>query len=326
MKKSISIIIPVFNEKGNVEGITSALQAILTKLNYNCTITFIDDGSNDGTLEAVRQQSILFNNIFYISLSRNFGHQNALKAALDHSDSDCVITMDGDMQHPPGLILQLIREWEAGNDIVYTVRKDSKDMPRIKRKASALFYNLLNKLSGIKLEAGTADFRLLDRKIVDILRNFQEDEPFWRGIVKWVGFTQASVEYSPEVRKSGTSKYTFKKMLAFGLQGITSFSTKPLTIAIFLGFICALLSLLYVPYVFWSIYYGHAISGWASLIVTIAFLGGLQLMILGIIGMYLGKLFIQSKKRPHYIIKESTLNYKTIKMENQGNKSGTEFI
>ena len=308
MKKSISIVIPVFNEMENVEGIVRSLQTVISTLAYECTITFIDDGSNDGTLETIRQQSLLFNNIFFISLSRNFGHQNALKAALDCSNSDCVITMDGDMQHPPELIPELIKQWEDGNDIVYTIRKDINQLPKMKSKTSALFYNLLNKLSGIQLEAGTADFRLLDKKIVNILRNFQEDEPFWRGLVKWVGFRQVSIEYSPELRKFGTSKYTLKKMLAFGLHGITSFSTKPLTVAIYIGFICALLSLLYVPYVFWSIYYGHAISGWASLIVTVAFLGGLQLMILGIIGMYLGKLFMQSKKRPHYIIKENTLN------------------
>ena len=307
MKKCISILIPVYNEKDNIEQLVKSLQTVISGLPYDCTITFIDDGSNDGTLECIRQQSSICNNVFFISLSRNFGHQNALKAGLDYSNSDCIITMDGDMQHPPCLIPQLIKEWEAGKDIVYTIRKDYDDQPGMKRRSSALFYKVLNKLSGMELEAGTADFRLLDKKIVNILRDFQEEEPFWRGIVKWVGFPQASIEYLPEARKFGKSKYTIRKMLSFGLQGITSFSTKPLTIAIYLGFTVALLSLLYFPYVFWSIYSGHAISGWASLIVTVAFLGGLQLMILGIIGMYLGKLFMQSKKRPHYIIKETAI-------------------
>lgn len=309
MKKCVAILIPVYNEKDNIEQLVNSLQAVISGLPYDCTITFIDDGSTDGTLECIRQQSSIYNNVFFISLSRNFGHQNALKAGLDCCKGDCIITMDGDMQHPPSLIPDLIKQWEAGKDIVYTIRKDHNEQPGVKRRSSALFYKVLNKLSGMELEAGTADFRLLDRKIVNILRDFQEDEPFWRGIVKWVGFPQASIEYLPEVRKFGKSKYTIRKMLSFGLQGITSFSTKPLTIAIYLGFTVALLSLLYFPYVFWSIYFGHAISGWASLIVTVAFLGGLQLMILGIIGMYLGKLFIQSKKRPHYIIKESLPNY-----------------
>ena len=305
MKKSISIIIPVYNEVDNVEEIVKCVQAIISNLPYDCVITFIDDGSDDGTLEIIREQCQLNGNISFISLSRNFGHQNAIKAALDYCTTDCIITMDGDMQHPPELIPQLIEKWEAGNDIVYTVRIDSKKLSGFKRKTSSIFYKLLNYLSGIEIEEGTADFRLLDKKIVSILCSLEEDNLFWRGLVKWVGFRQASIEYSPELRKFGKSKYTFKKMVAFGLDGITSFSTKPLTIAIYLGFICALLSLLYIPYVFWSIYSGRAISGWASLIVTIAFLGGLQLMILGILGIYLGKLFMQNKKRPHYIIRES---------------------
>ncbi|MEO8412744.1 MAG: glycosyltransferase family 2 protein [Ginsengibacter sp.] len=305
MKKSVSIIIPVYNERDNVEAMVWALREVISKLSYICTITFIDDGSNDGTLENIRQQSLLYSNVFFISLARNFGHQNALKTALDFNKSDCVITIDGDLQHPPSLIPKLIEKWEEGNEIVYTIRKDDKtELPILKRKTSNLFYNLLNNLSGIQLEQGTADFRLLDKKVVDILRNFDEDDLFWRGLVKWVGFKQVSVEYIPEIRKHGKSKYTYRQMMAFGLKGITSFSTKPLTIAIYFGFSTACLSLFYIPYVLYSIYFGHAISGWASLIVTVAFLGGLQLMILGIIGIYLGKLFIQSKKRPHYIVKE----------------------
>ncbi|MDQ6845774.1 MAG: glycosyltransferase family 2 protein [Bacteroidota bacterium] len=313
MNKCISIVIPVYNEGKNVEEIVRSVQDVTSSLPYECTITFIDDGSDDSTLEIIKEQCLLNMNISFISLSRNFGHQNAIKAALDYCTADCVITMDGDMQHPPELIPQLIEKWEAGNDIVYTVRKDSKKLSGFKRKTSSIFYKLLNYLSGIEIEEGTADFRLLDKKIVNVLCSLEEDNLFWRGLVKWIGFRQASIEYSPALRKFGKSKYTFKKMVSFGLNGITSFSTKPLTIAIYLGFICALLSLLYIPYVLWSIYTGRAISGWASLIVTIVFFGGLQLMILGILGIYLGKLFMQSKKRPHYIIKESAVARRVLK-------------
>lgn len=306
MKKRVSIIIPVYNEQDNIEIIIKVLREIISKLNYECSVTFIDDGSDDNTLKNIKQQSLLYNNIFFISLARNFGQQNALKAALDFSKSDCVITIDGDMQHPPSLIPNLLEKWESGYEIVYTIRKDdTAAMPKLKRRSSKLFYGFLNYLSDIELEPGTADFRLLDRKVVDILRGFEEDDLFWRGLVKWVGFKQVSLEYTPEIRIYGKSKYTYKKMVEFGLKGITSFSTKPLSVAIYLGFLSAFLSLFYIPYVFYSVYFGHAISGWASLIVTVAFLGGLQLMILGIIGLYLGKLFMQSKRRPHYIIKES---------------------
>ncbi|MES2002946.1 MAG: glycosyltransferase family 2 protein [Bacteroidota bacterium] len=307
MKKRISIIIPACNEEANVSLITAALQKTFAGLSYAYSITFVDDGSTDGTLAELKRISAEHNNVFYLSLARNFGHQNALKAGLDMADGDAVIMMDSDMQHPPDLIPELISHWEEGYDIVYTIRKDHKEMPLMKRKTSTMFYNLINNLSDIDLEQGTADFRLMDKKVVEAFRVFKEVDLFMRGLVKWMGFQQIGIEYDPAQRTHGKSKYTLKKMIRFALQGITSFSTRPLYIATYLGFSFALLSLLYVPYIIYSIYFGHAISGWASMIATIAFFGGLQLMILGIIGMYLGKLFMQSKQRPHYIVKESNL-------------------
>jgi dolichol-phosphate mannosyltransferase len=284
-----------------------ALQEVMQKVPYSYTITFVDDGSTDGTLEVLKEIAQQNSTINFIALSRNFGHQNALKAGLDLSDGDAVISLDGDLQHPPALIPTLIQLWEQGNDIVYTIRKDHQEMPMMKRKTSNMFYQLMNRLSDIELEAGTADFRLMDKRVVDICRNFTEMDLFWRGLIKWIGFKQVGIEYEPAERQFGRSKYTYKKMMQFALRGITSFSIKPLTIAIYLGFTFSILSLLYVPYALYALIFGHAISGWASMIVTIAFFGGLQLMILGIIGMYLGKLFIQSKERPHYIIKESNV-------------------
>lgn len=307
MKKRISIVIPVCNEQANVSAITHALQQVFANTGYPYTITFVDDGSTDGTLDEIKRIASANPRVYFVSLARNFGHQNALKAGLDLADGDAVIMMDGDMQHPPNLIPEMIARWEAGNDIVYTIRKDHKEMPLMKRKTSNMFYNLINNLSDIELEPGTADFRLMDKKVVEVFRAFKEADLFMRGLVKWMGFRQLGIEYDPAQRAHGKSKYTLKRMIRFALQGITSFSTRPLYIAAYLGFIFSLLSLLYVPYIIWSYYFGHAISGWASMIATIVFFGGLQLMILGIIGMYLGKLFIQSKQRPHYIIKESNL-------------------
>jgi len=215
--------------------------------------------------------------------------------------------MDGDLQHPPQLLPEMIHKWQEGYDIVYTIRNEDKHAPASKRKTSDLFYKAINLLSDIKLEKGTADFRLMDRKVADIVKGFKEDDIFWRGMVKWLGFKQLKLEYDPAERRSGASKYTYKKMMQLALRGLTSFSTKPLTVAIYIGFIFSFLSLLYIPYVLYGLYFGHVISGWASTIVTIAFFGGLQLMILGIIGLYIGKLFIQSKQRPHYLIRESKL-------------------
>lgn len=307
MSKKIAIVIPVCNEKGNVSLMTEAVCNVMDTLPYKYTINFVDDGSSDGTAEVLKETAAANNKVFFISLSRNFGHQNALKAGLDLSNADAVISMDGDLQHPPALIPELIKHWESGVDIVYTIRKDHQEVPMMKRKTSNMFYNLMNSLSDIELEAGTADFRLMDKRVVDVCRTFNEMDLFWRGLVKWIGFTQLGIEYEPAERKFGKSKYTYKKMMQFALRGITSFSIKPLSIAIYLGFTFSILSLLYIPYTIYALYFGHAISGWASMIVTIAFFGGLQLMILGIIGMYLGKLFLQSKDRPHYIIKETNL-------------------
>jgi len=307
MTKKISIVVPACNEEGNIPVLVDALEKVLGSLNYEYQLIFVDDGSSDGTLALLKAMSLNKAHIRYIGLSRNFGHQNALKAGLDLAGGDAVIMMDGDMQHPPELIPVMLQQWEAGNDIVYTIRKDHQDMPMMKRKTSNMFYNLINNLSDIELEQGTADFRLMDRRVVDVFKEFKETDLFLRGLVKWMGFKQSGIEYEPAERLKGKSKYTMKKMIRFALQGITSFSTKPLYIATYLGMSFSLISLLYVPYIIYSYYFGHAISGWTSIIATIAFFGGLQLMILGIIGMYLGKLFQQSKQRPHYIVKETNL-------------------
>lgn len=306
--KKIAIVIPVYNENKNVITIHDAILEICKSINYECQIVFVDDGSKDDTVQfikALQQKSPRF--VGFIFLSRNFGHQNALKAGIDLVDADAIITMDGDMQHPPSVIPDLISKWEDGHEIVYTIRKETEDNSWFKRKTSQQFYTLMHKLSSIELEQGTADFRLMDLKVVKAFRQINEYDLFWRGLVKWIGFKQTSIEYEPGKRISGQSKYTFKKMKDLALKGITSFSTKPLTIAIYIGFISSLLSVLYIPYALLSYYSGHVISGWASIIVTIAFFGGLQLMILGIIGIYLGKTFMQSKNRPHYFIRENHL-------------------
>jgi dolichol-phosphate mannosyltransferase len=308
MTKLVSIVVPVHNEKENISLLAKTIKRVFAALPYRYDMIFVDDGSNDVTLYEIKKLAAQDLNIRYISFSRNFGHQAALKAGLDKADGDCVITMDGDLQHPPHLIPQLLEKWEQGYDVAYTIRKEDKKLPFLKRITSNLFYKLLNWLSDIKLEKGTADFRLMNRNVVDVLRDLQEYEPFFRGLVKWAGFKQTAIEYEPDQRRSGTTKYTSKKMIRFALQGITSFSIRPLYAATYIGFGFAALSTLYVPYALYSYFFGYTISGWTSVIVTVAFLGGIQLMMLGIIGIYLGKLFIQNKHRPVYIVKESNIH------------------
>jgi polyisoprenyl-phosphate glycosyltransferase len=303
--KHVNIVVPVYNEEENILSLITEVQAVFEALPYPYSFILVDDGSTDGTLDVLRMAASADRRIRYISLSKNFGHQNALKAGLDHARGDCVITMDGDLQHPPKLIPELLHYWEEGYDVVYTLRQDDESNTRyFKRKTSSLFYKVMNRLAGLDIEQGSADFRLLSKKVAYTLQGIDEHEVFFRGLVKWVGFRQIGIPYKANAREKGHSKYSFKKMVKFAVQGITSFSTKPLYIAAYLGFAFSLLSLLYIPYALASYFLGHVVSGWASIIVTIAFFGGLQLSILGIIGLYIGKVFMQGKKRPLYIIKE----------------------
>ena len=304
----ISIIIPAFNEEKNIHAITNAIEKVFANSTYNFEIIFIDDGSKDNTALTIKSIAVNNSKIQYIIFSRNFGKDNALSAGLQKAKGDAIITIDADLQHPPELILHMIALWQNGNDVVYAFREEkNQHSSTFNNLSSAFFYKTINKLSDFELENGTADFRLLDRKVVNVLNSLPENDPFYRGLVKWVGFTQKSIPYTPNERFDGETKYNRKELTRLALKGITSFSTKPLNIAIYLGFIFSLLSLLYIPYAIVSYLNNWAISGWTSVIVTIAFFGGLQLMILGIIGLYLGKLFMQTKNRPHFIIKETNI-------------------
>lgn len=311
MKKNITIVIPSFNEESNIEKLLNSLYHTISNLHYNFKILYVDDGSKDNTIPLLKELCKRHDSLFYIELSRNFGHQNALKAGIDLAklDSDAIISMDGDLQHPPEIIPELVKRWEEGNDIVYTIRAEDQSLSFFKNKTSKLFYGLMNKLSEIKFEPGTADFRLIDRRVAEVFSDFSENELFIRGIMSWVGFSQFAINYTPHPRFSGKSKYTISKMIRFAIQGITSFSTRPLYFAIFLGLGLSFFSIaFFAAYVGYSLYYGNTISGWASVITAIVFFGSLNLIVLGIIGIYIGKLFMQSKGRPNYLIKNT--NYK----------------
>lgn len=309
--KLISIVIPAYNESENIPKIAAAIENQFKSLPYKYEIIMVADGCTDSTLEKIHELILINKNIFYIEFSRNFGHQNALKAGLDHANGDCVISLDCDLQHPPEIIPEMLAKWESGYEVVYTIRKEDKKLPISKRFSSKLFYQMINKLSDVEIESGSADFRLLDKKVIRIMKNFHENEPFLRGLIKWIGFKQFSMEYSPNQRTLGKSKYNLKRMISFALQGVTSFSVRPLYGAIYLGFTFTMLSVLYLPYVLHAFHSGKEVSGWASIIMTIVFFGGLQLTILGIIGIYVGKMFMQVKDRPNYIIRSTNLSSQT---------------
>jgi len=304
-RQLLSVVIPVFNESGNIRKVHTELLHVLGALPYDHEIIFVDDGSRDNSLQIIQEIAADQSNVFFIELSRNFGHQHALKAGLDVARGHCVISMDCDMQHPPDIIPQLVSKWEQGSDVVYTVREDDPGLSWFKRTSSSYFYKLMNKLSGIDLEKGAADFRLMDRSAVDVFIRFGESDLFIRGLVKWMGFKQSSVRYFPNARYSGKSKYSLMRMMALAFKGITSFSTKPLVITAYLGIFFFLISLIYLPYALISYFTGRAVSGWTSLIMTVIFFGGLQLLMLGIIGLYLGRIVVQGKGRPQYVIRRT---------------------
>jgi dolichol-phosphate mannosyltransferase len=275
--------------------------------NYDFTILFIDDGSTDQTLAVIQSIAADDNKVKYIELSRNFGHQFAIKAGLDHTDAEIVIMMDCDLQHPPELIPMMLKECERGYEIVRTHRKETDHESYFKKKTSSLFYSLISKFSEIHIEEGSADFRLVTGKALEQLRKFNELDLFFRGLIKWMGFKQVSIEFQPNKRQHGETKYTYAKMFSLGLRGFTSFSTKPLYFSAYFGIVISIISLSFLPYVLIALFSGETVAGWASIMLTIAFFGGLNLLVLGIIGVYLAKLFMQNKSRPHYIIRNASL-------------------
>jgi len=299
----VSIVVPVYNEESSIAVLAERLEKVLS--GYRHEIYFVDDGSRDGTLERIKTLCSSNPHLQYLSLSRNFGHQNALKAGLDHASGDCVITMDGDLQHPPELIPEMLAKWREGFEVVYTIREDHRGVPLFKRITARLFYGFINLIADVKVQEGTADFRLLDRSVVEVLKNMNECAPFYRGIVPWTGFRQTGLHFKPLPRYAGRTKYTFGRMIAFALCGLVSFSIMPLRLATLLGFGMALTGFVIgLKAVIEYLVTRNTVPGWASTIVTVVLVGGVQLIILGIIGEYIGKLVNESKRRPHYIVRE----------------------
>lgn len=309
--KKVYIIIPVYNEENNISHIHERIRQVFSELTgYEYRILFVNDGSSDQSQEILTRLAQEYKPVKYIEFSRNFGHQLALIAGITHSDpaAQAVITMDGDLQHPPEMIPEMIKKWEEGYEVVYTLREYDASTSYFKKKTSDLYYRTLEKLTDFKFEKGEGgDFKLYDARVITEIKENRESDLFLRGYIKWLGFRQTGISYEAGIRENGTSRYTITKMLRLAVSGITSFSIKPLFFAAYLGFFFSLMSLAYIPYVAYALITGTEVSGWASLIVTIVFFGGLQLSILGIMGIYLGKIFMQTQRRSPYIIKTKNL-------------------
>jgi polyisoprenyl-phosphate glycosyltransferase len=311
----VSLVVPAFNEAENLSVLVSELSK-QAKAFPAAEILVVDDGSNDQSCHILQALSRQHRILRYISLSRNFGHQSALKAGLDHCKGDVAISLDADMQHPPDLIPNMVKQWRQGFDIVCTKRLDDDQTSTFKKVTSAWFYGLVNLLSETYIEPGSADFRLLDRKVINAIREIKERPVFLRGVIPWLGFRTYWISYSPSHRLHGQSKYSLRKMLSLAVAGITSSTTKPLRFSAYLGTFIAILSVAYAIYaLICKIFYSVPLTGWTSLIVLVSMLGALQLLMLGVIGEYIGRILVEAKGRPIYVIKHDSGTEQSLRSE-----------
>jgi len=309
MAKLISIVVPVFNENENIFEFYKRVTAVMAELLYDYELVFIDDGSKDETPIYIKQLADKDKRVQGYVFSRNFGHQLALTCGMDQARGDAVITMDGDLQHPPELIPKLLSLWEEGYEIVQTIRQATEDASFFKNLTSATYYKLINALSDVHITPGGSDFRLLDRKVVETFKEYHERARFIRGLINNIGYKTTTLEFVAPPRFAGKSKYNLHKMLHFALDGITSFSKVPLRLAFYMGLLSGLISVLLLFHVLYVKYIiDDAVPGWATMTASVLFLGGIQLVGIGIVGEYVGRIFEEVKQRPLYIVREHIEN------------------
>ena len=303
--KKVTILLPAYNEAESFEELMNCMTTVINNNpNYDWEFLMINDGSTDHTLQQMKELQQQDDRYHYIDLSRNYGKEIAIMAGIDYAQSDAVIIMDADMQHPIDVIPEMLKYWEQGFDDVYAQRQTS-DESWLKRKTSRLYYKILQKSTNIPIQKDTGDFRLLDRKCIDALKEMRESDRNNKGMFSWIGFKKKGIFYEQRQRQHGKTKWSYYKLLNLALTGITSFTTTPLRFASIFGIIVSLLAFLYLVYiVIKTLLYGDPVQGYPTLMVTILFLGGIQLIALGIIGEYLSHIFNETKKRPGYFVRE----------------------
>ena len=304
----VTVIAPVYNDGEAACTLVAELDRVFAPLSYRLRVILVDDGSDHETATMLDALARAKPHVAVIHLSRNFGHQAALNAGLDFADGDAIVMMDADLEHPPDLLPQMLRQWEEGADVVYTVRTGDEGVGVLKRLTSWGFYKVLQALSEWPVPEGAADFRLLDRKAADVLRRMPERRRFLRGLSAWIGFRQTGVPYRQGQRRSGKPKFTFMKMLRLASDGLLSMSSVPLRLALFLGFAMSALSAAYMVYVLLAYLLADRpiVWGWPSLIVAIIFLGGLQINMTGVVGLYIARIYDEVKGRPIYVVQSTS--------------------
>jgi glycosyltransferase involved in cell wall biosynthesis len=304
--KTISILIPAYNEEEVLGHLYKRLQKLAENVaEYEFEFLFVNDGSRDKTLEILRELAQKDHRIAYVNLSRNFGKETAMIAGLDHVTGDATVIIDADLQDPPELIPQMISFWEEGYDDVYAKRRSRAGESWFKKKTSTWFYSVLQRSTSIQIQRDTGDFRLMSRRFVDALKEFRESERYTKGMYSWVGLRKKEILYDRDPRAAGTTKWNYLKLVNLAIDGITSFTTAPLRISSFLGVVVSLFAFIYIVYlVLRTLLFGTDLAGYPSMMAVILFLGGVQLLSLGIIGEYIGRIFNETKQRPLYLIDE----------------------
>ncbi len=302
----ISVVAPVLNEESNIPVLYERIKNTISECGHTYEIVFIDDGSDDGSLDLLKEVAAKDANVGVISFSRNFGHQAAITAGIEHTEGDAVVLIDADLQDPPELIAVMIEKWMEGYQVVYAKRVRRNGETLFKIITAFLFYRLMNLLVEIRIPLDTGDFRLMDRRVVDILCSIKERNRFIRGLVGWVGFKQIGVEYERQQRMYGKTKFSIRKMTGFAIDGILSFSNFPLKIASFVGIISLFFAIFLIILVICSKYFGVSsiLNGSTAVVTTILFIGGIQLLCIGIVGEYIARIHNEARSRPMYIIKE----------------------
>ncbi len=304
-EKVISIVVPVFNEQDNIDNFYQEVIKYMEKEPYTFEIIFVDDGSGDATPLILERLTNADDRVRALILARNFGHQVALTCGLDYANGDAVITMDGDMQHPPELLPQLIAKWQDGFQVVQTVRINTEGVSWFKSFTSGMFYKLMNAVSNIKVTEGGSDFRLLDKQVVASFRRFRERARFIRGMISAIGYRQTYIEFVAPKRFAGQSKFSLKRMLHFALDGITAYSKTPLRFAFYIGIAMGFGSIILTLHVLYiKLFTEEAVPGWATITASILLLGGMQLAGIGVIGEYVGRIFEEVKQRPLYWLRD----------------------
>ncbi len=303
----LTVVVPAHNEAANIAAIYEAITQAVAPLDVVLELVFVDDGSSDGTATLVTELATHDGRVRLIALTRNFGHQAAVWAGLSAATGHAVITLDCDLQHPPALIPKMVDAWRSGHSIVQMLRDDTADASLPKRAASWAFYWLINRLSDTRILLGAADFRLLDRDALDALLSLGDQRLFLRGMVSWLGFPSTTLHYTANARAKGASSYTWRRMTGLAIDAITAFSVMPLRIAFFGGCISATLCLLYLVFILYRLIAGRTVEGWTSIMVVLLFFGSAQLVTVGILGEYIGRIYDQTRGRPRYLVKQQAL-------------------